>query len=147
MNSLNAAQVIGNLTRDPELKSTQNGQSVCTIGVATNRRWTDSNGEKHEEPEYHNIVCWGKLAEICDQYLQKGTKVYFSGRLKTRTWEDDAGTKHYRTEIVAEDMIILSPKGSTGGSYGDDDDVTAAPKAAPAPVSTDAEISPEDLPF
>ena len=145
MNALNAAQIIGNLTRDPELKTTQNGQSVCTVGVATNRRWTDSAGEKHDEPEYHNIVTWGKLAEICSQYLQRGTKVYFSGRLKTRSWEDDAGTKHYRTEIVAEDMIILTPKGGSGGSYGDDDDV--APAAVKAPANNDSEISPEDLPF
>lgn len=145
MNALNTAQIIGNLTRDPELKSTQNGQSVCTVGVATNRRWTDSTGQKHEEPEYHNIVCWGKLAEICSQYLKRGTKVYFSGRLKTRTWEDDAGTKHYRTEIVAEDMIILSPKNG-GDSYGDDDDMGSS-DSSPAPVNNDSEISPEDLPF
>ena len=150
MNSLNTAQIIGNLTRDPELKSTQNGQSVCTLGVATNRRWTDSSSQKHEEPEYHNIVCWGKLAEICAEYLKKGTKVFFSGRLKTRTWEDDAGTKHYRTEIVAEDMIILSPKGSHGGggSYaGDDASGDTASTPEPKAVTTDDEISPEDLPF
>lgn len=144
MNALNAAQIIGNLTRDPELKTTQNGQSVCTVGVATNRRWTDSAGEKHDEPEYHNIVTWGKLAEICSQYLHKGSKVYFSGRLKTRSWEDDAGTKHYRTEIVGEDMIILTTKGEGAESYSDNGG--SAPKVT-APAKTDAEISPEDLPF
>jgi len=112
MNSLNKAQIIGNLTRDPELRHTQNGQPVCTVGVATNRRWTDSNGEPHEEAEFHNVVCWGKLAEIVHQYLKKGAKVFFEGRLQTRSWEDDAGIKHFRTEIVAQDMIMLSAKGS-----------------------------------
>ena len=144
MNSLNKAQVIGNLTRDPELKQTAGGQSVCTLGVATNRYWT-VNGEKREEAEYHNVVCWGKLAEICGQYLKKGTKVFFDGRLQTRNWEDEAGVKHYRTEIVAQDMIILSPKGEGGNeAYSD-----AVPKkeTAPAPASTTDDISPEDLPF
>lgn len=142
MNSLNRAEVIGNLTRDPELKTTQNNQAVCTVGIATNRAWTDSNGEKHDEAEFHNVVCWGKLAEIVNQYLKKGSKVFFSGRLRTRNWEDDAGTKHYRTEIVAQDMIMLSPRGEFGGSD------TSSPEPAeniPAPLEDD--ISAEDLPF
>lgn len=146
MNSLNKAQIIGNLTRDPELKSTQSGQAVCTVGVASNRRWTDSSGVKHEEAEYHNIVCWGKLAEICAEYLKKGAKVFFEGRLKTRNWEDESGVKHYRTEIVAEDMIMLSPKGHTeGGNYDDAPASSSTPE--PKAVTTDDEISPEDLPF
>lgn len=111
MNSLNVAQIIGNLTRDPEMKSTANGQPITTVGVATNRYWTDSNGQKKDEAEYHNVVMWGRLAEIANQYLRKGMKVFFQGRLQTRSWEDDAGIKHFRTEIVARDMIILSPKG------------------------------------
>ncbi len=118
MNSLNKAQVIGNLTRDPELKQTANGQSVCTLGLATNRYWSDSSGQKKEDVEFHNIVCWGKLAEICAEYLKKGAKVFFEGRLQTRNWEDDAGIKHYRTEIVANDMIMLSPKGSASSDGG-----------------------------
>jgi single-strand DNA-binding protein len=145
MNSLNQAQVIGNLTRDPELKKTQNDQSVTTIGVATNRGWTDSSGAKHDEAEFHNIVCWGKLAEICCQFLHKGSKVYFSGRLRTRNWEDEAGIKHYRTEIVAQDMIMLSPKGEGGGeTHFSADDKAAAPAVAPA---VDEAPSAEDLPF
>lgn len=107
MNFLNKAQVIGNLTRNPELKTTKSGQSVVTVGVATNRRWKDSNNNYHEDVEFHNIVCWGKLAEIVGQYLKKGAKAYFEGRLQTRTWEDDSGSKHFRTEIVATEMIIL----------------------------------------
>ncbi len=138
MNSLNKAQVIGNLTRDPELKQTTNGQSVCTLGVATNRYWNDSSGQKKEDVEFHNIVCWGKLAEICAEYLKKGAKVFFEGRLQTRSWEDDAGIKHYRTEIVANDMIMLSPKGNldSDSSFSKNTE-TDKPK----------EINEEDLPF
>lgn len=151
MNSLNKAQVIGNLTRDPELKQTTGGQSVCTLGVATNRYWTDSSGQKRDEAEYHNIVCWGKLAEICAQYLKKGMKVFFDGRLQTRNWEDDAGIKHYRTEIVAQDMIILSPKGEGGNesfSAGPDkNDEAPTPESKPAPEAKGSDIDPEDLPF
>ncbi len=148
MNALNKAQIIGNLTREPELKQTNNGQPVCTFGVATNRYWTDSSGAKRDEAEYHNIVAWGKLAEICGQYLKKGTKVFIEGRLQTRNWEDDAGTKHYRTEIVANDMIILTPKGApVEGGY-DAAPASAAPAPAAAAVNNSADdISPEDLPF
>lgn len=144
MNSLNKAQIIGNITRDPELKTTTGGQSVCTLGVATNRYWTDSSGQKKDEAEYHNVVVWGKLAEICDQYLRKGMKVFFEGRLQTRNWEDEGGAKHYRTEIVAQDMIILTPKGESGN-----DSFNAGPaktEAAPAAKKEEA-VDPEDLPF
>ncbi len=110
MNFLNKAQVIGNVTRDPDIRQTKAGQPVTTIGVATNRRFRDSSGEVREEAEFHNVVCWGKLAELAGQLLKKGTKVFFEGRLQTRSWEDDAGIKHYRTEIVAQDMIVLTPR-------------------------------------
>ncbi len=142
MNSLNKAQIIGNLTRDPELKQTTGGQSVCTFGVATNRYWTDSNGQKRDEAEYHNVVAWGKLAEICAQYLKKGNKVFVEGRLQTRNWEDEGGAKHYRTEIVANDMIILSPRGEVGTQENSVADDASAPTQ-----SVEEEISPEDLPF
>lgn len=142
MNFLNKAQVIGNLTRDPELKTTKSGQSVVTVGVATNRKWKDSNGSFHEDVEFHNIVCWGRLAEIVAQYLKKGSKAFFEGRLQTRNWEDDAGIKHYRTEIVAQDMIILGhSKGHEGGVVLDEAATTVAPSVA------DGELSVEDLPF
>ncbi len=110
MNFLNKAQVIGNVTRDPDIRQTKAGQSVTTIGVATNRRFRDSSGEVREEAEFHNIVCWGKLAELAGQLLKKGTKVFFEGRLQTRSWDDESGIKHYRTEIVAQDMIVLSAR-------------------------------------
>lgn len=147
MNALNKAQIIGNLTREPELKQTANGQSVCTFGVATNRSWSDASGTKRDEAEYHNVVAWGKLAEICGQYLKRGTKVFVEGRLQTRNWEDDGGTKHYRTEIVANDMIILTPKGeNTGGGY-DAGSSKAAAASAPKSAPDADDISPEDLPF
>ncbi len=141
MNSLNKAQIIGNLTRDPDLRKTQNDQSVCTVGVATNRNWTDSNGSKHEEAEFHNVVCWGRLAEIVAERLKKGSKVFFEGRLRTRNWEDDAGIKHYRTEIVADDMIILSPR--SGGSATGDDSTTESTEDKP--VKTEEPPS-DDMP-
>ncbi len=149
MNSLNKAQIIGNLTRDPDLRKTSNNQSVCTVGVATNRAWTDSSGTKHEEAEFHSVVCWGRLAEIVAERLKKGSKVFFEGRLRTRTWEDDAGVKHYRTEIVADDMIILSPK--SGGAAPAGDDVEEHPnKGEPEPSAEEipsGEMPTEEAPF
>lgn len=105
--NLNKAMIIGNLTRDPETRTTPNGQTVCSFGVATNRIWVNAQGQKQESVEYHNIIAWGKLAEICSQYLNKGRKVYIEGRLQTREWEGQDGTRKNRTEIVAENMIIL----------------------------------------
>jgi len=151
MYSLNRATIIGNLTRDPELKQVASGQSVCTFGVATNRAWTNNTGEKQEQVEFHNIVAWGKLAEICGQYLNKGRKVYVDGRLQTRDWEGQDGVKRYRTEIVIENMIILDKAGgqSTGTSSGDSGTFVPpapAPKSDPA-SNPDTEIRVEDIPF
>ena len=142
MNSLNKAQIIGNLTKDPELKKTKTERSVCTLGVATNRSWKDSDGQKKEEVEFHNVVVWGKLAEICTEYLKKGTKVFFEGRLQTRQWEDEGGVKHSRTEIVAQDMIILSPKGDRSFSVDPKDTINLKPEKNEIPT-----IAPADLPF
>src|SRR3989338_6290010 len=111
--NLNKAMIIGNLTRDPESKTTPSGQAVTTFGVATNLIWTDQSGAKQKKAEFHNIVAWRKLAEICAQYLHKGSKVYIEGRLQTRDWEGQDGVKRYRTEIVAENMIMLDSKGSS----------------------------------
>lgn len=104
--SFNQAIIMGNLTRDPELKTTPNGQSVATFAVATNRVWQDPAGERKEAVEFHEIVAWGKLAELTNQYLSKGRKVMVVGRLQTRSWETD-GVKHRRTEIVANDINFL----------------------------------------
>lgn len=150
--SLNKAMIIGNLTRDPELRQTSGGQSVCSFGVATNRQWNNAQGEKQEQAEYHNIVAWGRLAEICSQYLQKGRKVYVDGRLQTRDWEGQDGVKRYRTEIVAENMIMLdrSGGGAPGGGGGFDRPAPAAggPSVPDEPsASPDDEIKIEDIPF
>jgi len=114
--SLNKVQLIGNLTRDPELRYTPNGTAVCSFGLATNRSWKTDTGEKHDEAEFHNIVAWNKLAELCSQFLVKGRKVYLEGRLATRTWTGQDGASRNRTEIVISDMILLDsnrPAGAT----------------------------------
>lgn len=110
--NLNKAMIIGNLTRDPELRTTPNGISVTSFGVATNFVWKDTSGERQERVEFHNVVAWRKLAEICGQYLHKGSKVYIEGRLQTRSWDDQSGNKKYMTEIITDNMIMLDSKGS-----------------------------------
>lgn len=150
--NLNRAMIIGNLTRDPEVKTTTTGQSVCTLGVATNRTWTDAKGQKQEDVEFHSVVVWGKLAEICGQYLSKGRKVYLEGRLKTREWQGQDGVKKQKTEIIAENMIMLDrgqgAQGQGGVNLGA---AAAAPEQAPSgptfAASVDQEIRVEDIPF
>src|ERR671928_1304062 len=110
--SLNCVQLIGNLTRDPELRYTPSGTAVCSFGLATNRAWTTDTGEKKEDTEFHTIVAWQKLAELCSQYLTKGRKAYVEGRLATRTYTGKDNQQHQRTEVVIEDMIILDSKGA-----------------------------------
>jgi single-strand DNA-binding protein len=122
--SLNKVTLIGNLTRDPELRYTPQGTAVCSFGIATNRQWSTDTGEKKEDVEFHNVVAWNKLAEICSQILSKGRKVYVDGRLQTNTWTGDDDVKRSRTEIVINEMIALDSRG--GGfddSGGDDFDV------------------------
>jgi single-strand DNA-binding protein len=114
--SLNKVQLIGNLTRDPELRYTPNGTAVCSFGLATNRSWKTDAGEKHDEAEFHNIVAWNKLAELCSQFLVKGRKVYVEGRLATRTWTGQDGAQRNRTEIVISDMILLDSNRGTAGA-------------------------------
>ena len=143
MFSLNRATILGNTTRDPEVKQIASGQSVCTFGVATNRSWTDASGVKQDKAEFHNIVAWGKLAEILGQYLTKGKKVYIEGRLQTRDWEGQDGVKRYRTEIVAENAIILDRAGSAGGGFAP---AVSAPADDPS-VDPSTEIKVEDIPF
>ncbi len=111
--SWNRVELIGNLTRDPELRYTPNGNAVCTFGIATNRTYV-SEGEKKEEVDFHRLVSWNKLAELCSQLLKKGMRTFVSGRLQTRSWEGNDGQTRQTTEIVIEDMIILTPKGGSG---------------------------------
>lgn len=114
--SLNKAQIIGNLTRDPEMKQIPGGQIVTTFSVATNFTWNDQSGQKQEKVEFHNIVAWRKLGEICGQYLKKGSKIFLEGRMQTRSWEAEDGSKRYKTEIIADNMIMLDKKGG-GNDY------------------------------
>lgn len=113
--SLNVVMIIGNLTRDPELRYTPSGAAVVTFGVATNRQWTNQQGKSQEEVQFHNVVAWGKLAEICAQILSKGKKTFIQGRLQTREWEDKEGNRRQTTEVVADQMIALSYGG--GGEH------------------------------
>jgi len=118
--SLNKAQLIGNLTRDPELRYTPQGTAVCTFGIATNRGWTTDSGEKKEATEFHRAVAWNKLAELCSQLLQKGRKVFVEGRLSTRKWTAADGTPRTTTEVVVDDMILLDRKPKSASDEGVD---------------------------
>lgn len=122
MQNVNLAIIMGNLTRDPELRYTPNGQPVTSFGVATNRSWKDANGEKKDEVEFHEVVVWGKLAELVSQYLTKGRKVHVMGRLQTRTWEAQDGSKRQKTEIIAQDVAFVDSR-RDGGDYPVDDTV------------------------
>jgi len=139
---LNKVMIIGRLTRDPELRTTPGGASVCQLGLATNYVYTNQQtGQKVEQVEYHNVVMWRKLAEIANQYLKKGRRVYIEGRLQTRSWDDkNNGQKHYKTEIVADNMIMLDGGNSStsSGSF--------APAANRASASAPAEIMEQAAP-
>lgn len=137
---LNRATILGNATRDPEMRQIPSGQSVCTFAVATNRSWTDTAGVRQEKAEFHNIVAWGKLAELCSQMVSKGKKIYVEGRLQTRDWEGQDGVKRYRTEIVAENVIFLDRQGA--GAVGESASIVVEPAVDPA-----NEIRVDDIPF
>ncbi len=117
--SVNKAIILGNLGQDPEIRSTSGGQMVANLRIATNRVYTDRSGQRQEQTEWHSVVAWGRLAEICEQYLKKGDQVFIEGRLQTRSWEDQSGERKYRTEIVASEMQMLGSPGGRGGA-GDD---------------------------
>jgi single-strand DNA-binding protein len=149
--SLNKVILIGNLTRDPELRYTPQGSGVATFGIATNRSWTTEAGEKKDEVEFHNIVVWNRLAEICAEYLTKGKQVYVEGRLSSREWEGQDGQKRRTTEVIANEIIFLGASG--GASRGDEfnvpDDLgmgegSAAPARAAKPKAQKAEAPVED---
>ncbi len=156
--SLNRVELIGNLTRDPELRYTPQGTAVCTLGIATNRTWQTENGEKKEDTEFHRIIAWNKLAELCSQLLTKGRKVYVEGRLQTRSWTGQDGAQRTITEIVISDMLILDSKRTADEGYQDSGAVDeqaekpeeAAPKKTASkkePVQVEEDINPDDIPF
>lgn len=163
--SLNKVQLIGNLTRDPELRYTPTGAAVCTLGLATNRSWVMESGEKKEETEFHRVVAWNKLAELCSQLLTKGRKIYVEGRLRTNQWQGQDGTQRYTTEVVIEDMIILDSRrlgspGSEAGVGGEEGEHTVVESkttvAQPQPTqptdqdgksAVNEDVNPDDIPF
>ena len=167
MLNLNRAQILGNLTRDPEMRFTGNGQAVSNFSVATNRRWTNrDSGEKEEQVEFHNVVIWGKQAESVSPMLKKGNPVFVEGRIQTRSWEGQDGVKRYRSEIVADSVIVLTPRpaGSAVPEENPAEEVAAGgektakkkdDKPAPepksdAPKGKDSEVEEidiEDIPF
>lgn len=161
--SLNRVELIGNLTRDPELRYTPQGTAVCTMGIATNRTWQTENGEKKEDVEFHRVIAWNKLAELCSQLLTKGRKVFVEGRLQTRSWTGQDGAQRTITEIVINDMLILDSKRSGEEGYSEpaavsDEDAgteksTATKeakdeaKADKKSVPVEDDINPDDIPF
>ena len=148
---LNKAMIIGNMTRDPEVKTTPSGQTVANFSVATNLVWTDQSGQKQEKAEFHNIVAWRKLADICGQYLKKGGKVYVEGRLQTRSWDVQTGNKKYRTEIIADNVIMLDRAGASRPDSRTEATNNYAqpepPHNEPAAAETEEEINVDDIPF
>jgi single-strand DNA-binding protein len=165
--SINKAFILGNVTKDPEMRYTPNGQGVTSFGVATNRRWKDQGGAVQEETQFHDVVAWGKLAEMLTQMLKKGNKIAVIGRIQTRSWEAPDGSKRNRTEIVMEDFVPLTPK--AGGSFGgegtdtgsaqlspsDEEETQTPPRASKAPkadkpaaaAGNEEEINLDDIPF
>lgn len=130
---LNKVMIIGRLGRDPEMRYTPSGRPVTSFSVATNRSWVNSEGERRDDTEWFNVIAWGNLAEICKQHLTKGQQVYVEGRLQTRGWEDESGKKHYRTELVANEMIILGDR--------------RGPEAAEESPAEEAEFQSGEFPF
>jgi single-strand DNA-binding protein len=145
MASVNKVILVGRLGKDPEIRSTPNGNSVAKFSLATDDRYTDKSGEKQERTEWHNIVAWGKLAEICGQYLRKGKLIYIEGSIRTDSWDDkETGQKKYRTEIIANQMQMLDRKGDEnggGGAY-----AGAAKKSNSAGAATQVEED-DEVPF
>ena len=129
MRGLNRVQIIGNLGRDPEMRYTPNGKPVTSFTVAVTRQWTKPEGERAEKTEWFNIVAWDRLAEICGQQLTKGSLVYVEGRLETRSWESENGQKHFRTEIIANEMIILERRGRVTEEAAPESPTTETPQA------------------
>lgn len=145
MRSINKVFVIGNLTRDPEMRQTPNGQSVCTFGVATNREWITRDGRKLSSTEFHECVAWARLAEVCARYLKKGKLVYVEGYLKTRSWDTPEGIKRFRTEVIVQDMIMLEKRKKEDDEYIPQEGETPQPQpeefAAPPPTAEGGGVS------
>ncbi len=136
MAGVNKVILVGNLGKDPEVKYTAGGVPVANFTIATSEKWTDKNGEKQERTEWHRIVAWRKLAEICGEYMSKGKQVYIEGKLQTRSWEDKDGQTRYTTEIMADNIVLLGRKGQEGQESGDK-----------SSAENDDHIDDDDIPF
>jgi len=144
---INKVILVGRLGKDPEIRSTPSGTSVARFSMATDEKFTDRNGEKQERTEWHNIVAWGKLAEICGQYLKKGKLVYIDGSIRTDSWDDkESGQKKYRTEIVANTMKMLDRKGDEGGAGGGGA-YAGSPRKSITPAGAETAENDEEVPF
>lgn len=144
MRSVNKVILIGNLTRDPELRQTSNGQTIATFGLATNREWVTSGEEKKSSAEFHECVAWARLAEICSKYLKKGKFVYVEGYLKTRSWDTEEGIRKFKTEIVVEDMIMLDKRSNDDEYAGTTDDGITEAKTEETQTTEEPEVTPEE---
>lgn len=135
MRSVNKVILIGNLTRDPDMRQTPNGQAVCTFGIATNRQWMAKDGGKHSSAEFHELVAWARLADICGKFLKKGKLIYVEGYLKTRAWDTPEGIRRHKTEVIVQDMIMLEkrPQGDHEGDYIPDEELSSGPAGTGAP--------------
>ena len=141
---VNKVILVGNLGRDPELRSTPSGQQVASFSLATNRKWKDRDGNRQEQTEWHNIVCWGRQAEIAGQYLTKGRQIFVEGRIQTQSWEDrQSGEKKYRTEIVCENFQMLGQRGDQpeSGGYRPEEQIS------PPPSDSGGTADDDDIPF
>lgn len=148
--SVNKVILLGRLGQDPELKYTPGGSAVCNFSLATTESWTDKQGQKQEKTEWHRVVVWGKLAELCNQYLAKGRQAFLEGRLQTRSWDDKDGNKRYTTEILASTVQFIG--GASAGATKDNNVDSSYSQAAPAPtaeyqVANDAHFAADDIPF
>ena len=149
MAGVNKAILVGNLGRDPELRTTPNGQSVVNFTLATSETWTDKSGERVERTEWHRIVAWGRTAEHCNQYLSKGRTVYIEGRIQTREWEDKDGNKRYTTEINANTVNFIGPR-TDGGGGGGGGAPSGSPSGGPSGSSSGGDSGPpadDNIPF
>jgi len=144
--NLNKVFIIGNLTRDPELKTLPSGTAVSSFGMATNRTWKNQSGEKQEEVQFHNIITFGRQAEVVSQYLKKGAMAMIEGRIQTRSWNAQDGTKRYRTEIVAE-RLQMGPRKSGGSPSGGNSNQTAESDSLDTIEYPNENSNPEDIPF
>ncbi|MGL1931522.1 MAG: single-stranded DNA-binding protein [Desulfotalea sp.] len=144
---INKAILVGNLGADPEIRHTQSGTQVTNFTVATTERWKGQDGQMQESTEWHRIVAWNRLAEICGEYLSKGSKVYIEGKIQTRKWQDQSGNDRYTTEIVAREMKMLSPKGSAGSSSGGWGEDSSFPPEPSGPDIYSGSGTGEDVPF